>query len=294
MPPTPNAAKVAKANTGGLPYIYYPPKGSPVQLLMQGSVGVNGANHRDDNLLVQALLNVVAPVVASKVKLKQDGIVGPKTIAAIRAFQSQTFGSADGRIDPLGKSILRLVDLAGTRATLPTGFRSLTAPTVAVTSSLNIFSNFKLPRLQLTSFNIVTTGGFSASIGPGGVAAGFVYISHMDRPQALIPLKFEGLSVGLSTLPVGFGIGFQAFPSKQPEPIQFVSPTRAEPKSPQDFLGPCTILSLSANFAVGGSATIVLFGIPPLRVATGRVAGMVVGIPNIEITMTAGAITKAG
>jgi peptidoglycan hydrolase-like protein with peptidoglycan-binding domain len=78
------------------------------------SVGSGGANLPHDNLTVQYLLNCVpvedgGPIV----ELVVDGIIGPKTIAAIRSFQQKNTRTVDGRVDPEragGRTIVALND----------------------------------------------------------------------------------------------------------------------------------------------------------------------------------------
>lgn len=76
---------------------------APAQRL-GGSVGQGGANDRDDVALVQRLLAGrgidPGPV---------DGLVGPRTIAAIRRFQADFLRRPDGRVDPDGRTFRELV-----------------------------------------------------------------------------------------------------------------------------------------------------------------------------------------
>jgi peptidoglycan hydrolase-like protein with peptidoglycan-binding domain len=68
---------------------------------IDGAVGFGGSNVFKNVTTVQYLLNCVpAPRGGPMPELVLDGIAGPKTIAAIRKFQTATFGSADGRVDP--------------------------------------------------------------------------------------------------------------------------------------------------------------------------------------------------
>jgi hypothetical protein len=73
---------------------------------LSGSVGQGGKNDRDDVELVQQLLadNGIDPGAI-------DGISGPKTIAAIRKFQSGFLRSPDGRVDPDGRTFRELLGL---------------------------------------------------------------------------------------------------------------------------------------------------------------------------------------
>jgi LysM repeat protein len=72
---------------------------------LQGSVGRNAQNLRADALLVQELLNKHGFPVST------DGAIGPKTIAAIEAFQRQKLGisNPDGRIEPNGSDWFGLI-----------------------------------------------------------------------------------------------------------------------------------------------------------------------------------------
>jgi peptidoglycan hydrolase-like protein with peptidoglycan-binding domain len=81
---------------------------------LKSSVGVGGANKRADVLAAQQLLNGVTADDGGPVPLlAEDGIDGPKTNAAIKAFQSrQKLKVVDGRIDPDGPTIHRLNDVS--------------------------------------------------------------------------------------------------------------------------------------------------------------------------------------
>jgi hypothetical protein len=69
--------------------------------LIKGSVGFGGQNNREDVNLVQRALNEVPLAQGGpSAPLGVDGLVGPKTIGAVRAFQQRNTGMADGRIDP--------------------------------------------------------------------------------------------------------------------------------------------------------------------------------------------------
>lgn len=76
---------------------------------IQSSVGYGGHNVTMSVMTVQYLLNCVPASRGGPVpELAVDGIVGPKTIAAIRRFQTANLGFADGRVDPGGKTITAL------------------------------------------------------------------------------------------------------------------------------------------------------------------------------------------
>jgi hypothetical protein len=80
---------------------------------LSGSVGQGGQNLPNDVRLVQQLLNRVGA------KLVDDGAIGPKTIAAIHAYQKALFqGWSDGRIDPGGSTWQNLLAGKGAQANL--------------------------------------------------------------------------------------------------------------------------------------------------------------------------------
>ncbi len=76
---------------------------------ISSSVGKGGKNKPEDTQLVQELLNGFAKSCGFK-KLDVDGLIGPKTISAIAAFQEKAVGMArpDSRIDPGGESLATL------------------------------------------------------------------------------------------------------------------------------------------------------------------------------------------
>jgi hypothetical protein len=73
------------------------------------SVGKNGKNKQEDVKIVQELLNDFTKMCDFK-KLDVDGLIGPKTISAIEAFQKTAVGMSkpDSRIDPTGESFTTL------------------------------------------------------------------------------------------------------------------------------------------------------------------------------------------
>jgi hypothetical protein len=80
------------------------------------SVGLRGANRRDDVLTIQNLLNRIDPAKGGPtVKLDPDGRAGTKTNGAIQRFQLEHFGfkGADGRVDPGGRTLAKLNELTG-------------------------------------------------------------------------------------------------------------------------------------------------------------------------------------
>lgn len=75
---------------------------TPATESLGGSVGRGGRNEPADVVTVQRLLN------RNGAALAEDGACGPKTIAAIEAFQKRAFGKGDGRVDPDGRTLAAL------------------------------------------------------------------------------------------------------------------------------------------------------------------------------------------
>jgi len=75
------------------------------------SVGLNGINKPADARTVQRLLNQNHGRMPGSREIPVDGIVGPKTIAAISAFQEKVmkWKHPDGCVDPDGKTFKALV-----------------------------------------------------------------------------------------------------------------------------------------------------------------------------------------
>jgi peptidoglycan hydrolase-like protein with peptidoglycan-binding domain len=75
---------------------------------IRSSVGEGGRNIQQDVGIVQYLLNVVRRRSGAE-PLAVDGIVGPKTLAAIREFQQSNSLVVDGRVDP-GQATISLLN----------------------------------------------------------------------------------------------------------------------------------------------------------------------------------------
>ncbi len=95
--PSVSLPKGTRANAG-------PSPDSPVKI--NSSVGAGGANLKVDVIQIQRALNHVLPeLYGAKPFLKDDGIVGPRTLEAIQKFQHRNLGFSDSRIDPKGKTL---------------------------------------------------------------------------------------------------------------------------------------------------------------------------------------------
>lgn len=98
---------LAYRSTGGCVLCDRPKRRAPA-LHIGASVGRGGHNHAPDVIRIQRALNrLLTADGGPSVKLSEDGICGPKTIAAILGFQSR-LQFHDGRIDPGGPTLAAL------------------------------------------------------------------------------------------------------------------------------------------------------------------------------------------
>ena len=81
-------------------------------MCITGSVGDGGDNAKGDARVVQALINCNLERMANISPLDVDGVIGPVSLAAIRAFQREVLGSTvpDGRVDPGGPTLHGLLE----------------------------------------------------------------------------------------------------------------------------------------------------------------------------------------
>jgi hypothetical protein len=91
------------------------------------SVGMGGQNNKADVIIVQRLLNNFVTAL-NLVALTADGGCGEKTITAIRKFQMTHFGGnvADGRVDPVGKTMAALNAIMPVSVSDPAGLSGAT------------------------------------------------------------------------------------------------------------------------------------------------------------------------
>ena len=106
---------LVRANTGNA-CITYRFEGGQSAWTIDKSVGQGGFNHKGDVQTIQRLLNLIevsdgGPMVT----LAEDGLVGPKTIGAIRGFQQFHHTGSDGRVDPNGPTLKKMNEVPKNR-----------------------------------------------------------------------------------------------------------------------------------------------------------------------------------
>jgi peptidoglycan hydrolase-like protein with peptidoglycan-binding domain/HAMP domain-containing protein len=140
------------------------------------SVGLNAVNRPADVRNVQGLLNE-ARAAKGQPPITVDGLVGPQTIGAIKAFQAGEGIVADGRVDP-GRATITALESDGSDDAVSRAASILIA-------HLNQFDDLRSPdvprtiraslgRLRNSAASLVPVGSSSGSIGAQRVALGFV------------------------------------------------------------------------------------------------------------------------
>ena len=95
---------------------------NPTTKPIGGSVGRGGANKKADVRIVQAFLNSTPPDEGGPATLlAEDGLIGPKTQAAIDKYQKKVLTRTDGRIDVDGPTIKALTKLICESPAIPVG-----------------------------------------------------------------------------------------------------------------------------------------------------------------------------
>jgi peptidoglycan hydrolase-like protein with peptidoglycan-binding domain len=121
------------------------------------SVGKNGVNRQDDVQEIQQALNKVKPDEGGPTaKLVEDGLSGPKTVAAITAFQQQHGLTADGRVDPGGQTLAKINAVIGASVSASIAFGPNANRNVVSTYTLNVLEDV-LAAAGLTSLRIEST-----------------------------------------------------------------------------------------------------------------------------------------
>src|SRR5262245_2329055 len=116
---------------------------------MFSSVGTGGVNDFMDVIAFQLLLNEWRQL-DSLAALDVDGLVGQATIGAIEQFQLSRLGFKDGRIDPDGPTMLKMLDAPGDDVEL--ALRPVVRDLVALADSFQIL-NFIPPALIDQAYN---------------------------------------------------------------------------------------------------------------------------------------------
>jgi peptidoglycan hydrolase-like protein with peptidoglycan-binding domain len=176
---------------------------------LSSTVGSGGSNRDPDVRKVQSLLNGVPSTWGGPAaKLKVDGLMGPLTVNAIRAFQNFQLGTIftpDGRVDPSGRSLRRLNHINST-SERPGGSISISVEPVAhVTQPTNLVCWAAAGTMlvgardrQSVAIPTVMRTADNNDAGPG-------YLNKFNTNQGLAPTL-----IGRYTQAIGLHVGPQA------------------------------------------------------------------------------------
>jgi hypothetical protein len=183
---------------------FLPPK-EPDAASISAAVGIGGKNRADDVRTVQDLLNQVPTASGGPVPLLVvDGLIGPKTNAAIRRFQKAQLGWADSRVDPNGPTIARLgnfakrsggVDfdkgapVAGKSNPILEAFR-VTTMVISVPDAKTAVTKAISRIDQAASFVMLGGGGLFAKPESFDIVDRHFLFKGVDRDQTLFELQF--------------------------------------------------------------------------------------------------------
>jgi len=167
------------------------------------SVGANAVNRPEDVRIVQSLLNQASQIIGvPRGPLDNDGLVGPRTVAAIREFQADQFGFSDGRIDPDKRTINRLNVLTGPTPDTLFPFQPLGAEGTAPTVSPVDAATAATPRA--ISWVTLARAHLGALLSALNVAGGVILIPslfdvvnthfHLDRDPDRLPANLAELN----------------------------------------------------------------------------------------------------
>ncbi len=161
-------------------------------------------NRPADVTIIQDLLNKV-PLMSGgpSVKLQVDGKCGPKTVEAIRKFQIRHFGagSADGRVDPNGRTLAKLNDFDDDALDFPTLTTSSTLRCPhggTVSASLS-----KAPAYGQTPRGVELSTADQFPIAGCNFPSPCVRVRWISSPALVLDTRRVGLCVNSAGIPQG-------------------------------------------------------------------------------------------
>lgn len=155
------------------------------------SVGIGGANDRSDVLSIQKLLNKIAPGDGGPVTMVgEDGWIGEKTNRAIRDFQQFHRTGNDTRVDPGGRTLAKMNEVAGGRD--PDTVRAARLKRTAVKMpELRALARTALHTAQLARDHALRGGpGFAGTDRPQRLAQFHFALDRIAESQAINALNF--------------------------------------------------------------------------------------------------------
>jgi peptidoglycan hydrolase-like protein with peptidoglycan-binding domain len=244
---------------------------SPMLLSTEGSVGQGGRNEPSDVRLIQTLLNrIPANLGGPPTPLVVDALVGPKSVAAIRRFQTVTFGTADGLVDARNRTIRQLILTAMARNPSPAPPRLGAADRSETGALISLFSR-NSPFAKSVSFaqNSSTLEATNALVG--------------SKSKLLIIGAFKAISPK-GALPFSADFSLPSFTSTKGTILRGLM--GAFPLFSSSFFGVCQFGSVGISGPVGAAINFFQFGfapgVPGLCVGFAFVAGEQKGVPGVS------------
>lgn len=154
------------------------------------SVGEIGFNLPPDTLKIQELLNLISPNDGGPVvPLKEDGFIGPKTLAAIKAFQLFHSLGTDGRVDPGGALLQKMNDLPKT-ALADRNTRLLQKVTASIPDLNAMAAKAQRTIVEAIDFITLGAGGLFTKKKSFDLADLYFAFGTQQRNQTLSELRF--------------------------------------------------------------------------------------------------------
>jgi hypothetical protein len=144
----------------------------------------------------------------------------------------------------------------------------------------------KHPEPSSWEFTTSEGGEFDALVFAAG--KGSFYVKDDNDPDGIVhELLYVGLGVTTSKGPIPFGVGGSfSTPDMFSEGVGKIGMKPGKGKlTTSDFGGSGLIASMSAGIGKGTGLTIILFGIPPFTVATGRMRSLQYIAPGAGFTL---------
>jgi len=291
------------------PIVYNDVPNNLVQVELRGSVGYRGENDRDDVKCIQSLLNIYNETNGSRVPLAVDGLVGPKTIEAIAAFQKKKVGFVDQRIDPGNVTIRALVNATLlNRSDLPDvprirrpdasfafiyrGLPQLMAPRYAILASSRVEAGGTAPNdwfdTPLTGWDVVTSGATDVGVSIFGGIRGTIVIRN-ETDDSRYRLTYTAAGVGVSAAPIGFDFSHESMKSFGSR--IFKGLLGSYPFPVKNFAPNLTLVSLGANVGPGWGVAHACFNGFVICMARCWLTGFQVGIPGASANIYTGFVS---
>jgi len=295
------------------PIVYNESPANLIQVELTASVGAGSENNREDVICIQSLLNLFRKEQRAQPALTVDGLVGPRTLAAIADFQKAMTGYVDRRIDPGQRAMRALVGATvGRMPALPaiprikrpdpafmTMYRALpsfgsTIPPAPIQRGSPFMDTAPAPTdwfdTPLTGWTVETSGAVDVGVSfLSGIRGTIIVRNETDNSRWRI--TYTAIGAGLSTLPIGFDFSdesMKSFGSRVFKGLLGSYPLPATSLTPA-----INVIAFGANIGPGWGVAHVCFNGFVICVARCWLTGFQVGMPGVSATLYNGMSTLA-